>query len=265
MLVKGESCRCLVHGGEDEMGSPSKKRGKGGRRPRLTKEVEVRICGALRTGGGKGLAAVSAGVSESAFYEWLKIGEEADAKQAGGERLTQRELQCRDLFLAVARAVAEYGEDLRRLVLDVAAHGLERRATLSRREVFDPQGEKIWLEAEEFQKIEKPNLHALMAIREEYERESAPRSRPLDDEHGDEFVRVGEMERRLAARIRERPLRICDDDEEAEFTRPASVPADEDDDYDMYGPWLRPTSDFMTHIDEIQPEVNGESGGPDPD
>jgi hypothetical protein len=246
------------------MGSPSKKRGKGGRRPRLTKEVEVRICGALRTGYGKGLAAASAGVSASAFYEWLKIGEEADAKQAGGERLTQRESQCRDLSLAVARAAAEYGEDLRRLVLDVAAHGLERRATLSRREVFDPQGDKVWLEAEEFQKIERPNLHALMAIREEYERESAPRGRPLDDEHGAVFVRVGEMERRLAARISERPLHRYDDDEQAELTRPGSVPADQDDDYDMYGPWLGPTTDFMTYIEENQPGVNGESGGAEP-
>jgi hypothetical protein len=189
----------------------------------------------------------------SAFYEWLKIGEGADAKQANGEQLTQRERQCRDLFLAVTRARTEYGEDLRRFVLDVAAHHRRRKTTLSRREVFDPHGEKVWLEAEEFEQIDKPDLRALMVIRESWERASALADRALEDQHADEFVRVGEIERRLAAQLSKRTVHICDDDEKAAFTLPVSAQAHDDDDYDMYGLWPQPIPGFTTSVEEVEP------------
>lgn len=51
---------------------------KTGRRPKLTREVQEKICRVIRAGNYAYIAAEYAGISQTTFYRWLEQGEEQE-------------------------------------------------------------------------------------------------------------------------------------------------------------------------------------------
>lgn len=72
---------------------------RGGRPPKLTPEVQERICQALRAGNYRNVAARFAGVSVSALKEWYRDGKSLSAKGRKGPHL--------DFYRAVNKAEAD--------------------------------------------------------------------------------------------------------------------------------------------------------------
>lgn len=72
-------------------------------RSTLTDEVQERICSALRAGNYQETAVRYAGVSESVYYKWLKMGRDAMDK----EDRTPLEARCVEFVDAVEKARAD--------------------------------------------------------------------------------------------------------------------------------------------------------------
>lgn len=59
---------------------------KGGRPTKLTKEVQAKICNAIRAGNYMETASAYAGISKSTLYEWLRRGEREKQRVAENNR-----------------------------------------------------------------------------------------------------------------------------------------------------------------------------------
>lgn len=80
-----------------------------GRPPKLTKELTVRICAAIREGNFQATAARLCGVPQSTYSSWKARGDEARAEVDAGRPITPREKPFLEFLEAIeeARAIAE--------------------------------------------------------------------------------------------------------------------------------------------------------------
>jgi transposase-like protein len=128
----------------------SKPRAKGGRPPKISKQVREDVVKAIKAGAYAEVAARSAGISETTYYRWMKQGDEENSGQYREFREAVKKAEAEMEVLAGGLVVAAFREDWKAAMTYLERKFPERWSRSERRVLTGEDGGPVRITEEAF-------------------------------------------------------------------------------------------------------------------